>query len=70
MGANYDYLQMAEVADNVKQTVFMSGDRMDVAVPAGIFEGCDTVVLQMIGYGPGTALKRGSRFPACNRKRR
>ena len=41
IGMSMDYLQMSEVRDLVGKTVFMPGDKADVAVPAGIFDGCD-----------------------------
>ena len=68
VGMSMDYLQMSEVKDLVAKTVFMSGDRVDVAVPAGIFDGCDVVSMMMVGYGPGTALDKGQPLPRVQSK--
>ncbi|HLV82108.1 MAG TPA: hypothetical protein VKT32_17595 [Chthonomonadaceae bacterium] len=68
MGFATDYLQMSEVRDLVKKQTFMDGDRVEVTVPAGIFQDCDTVMLQMIGYGPGTALDKGQPLPRVQTK--
>lgn len=68
MGVSYDYLQMAEVADFVQKQIFMAGDRVEVTVPTSIFEGCDTVFMQMIGWGPGTALDKGQPLPRVQAK--
>lgn len=68
VGMATDYLQMSEVKDFVQKTVFMPGDRVEVAVPAGIFDGCDIVSMQMVGYGPGTALDKGQPLPRVQAK--
>ncbi|HZT44187.1 MAG TPA: hypothetical protein VFA07_18625 [Chthonomonadaceae bacterium] len=66
MGFGYfgnDYPQMSEVRDLVKNQIFMDSDRVEVTVPAGIFQDCDIVTFQMVGYGPGTALDKGQPLP-------
>jgi hypothetical protein len=68
MGMSMDYLQMSEVRDLVGKTVFMPGDKMEVAVPAGIFDGCDMVSMMMVGYGPGAALEKGQPLPRVQSK--
>lgn len=68
MGVTYDYLQMAEVAENVQKQIFMAGDRVEVTVPAAIFKDCDTVFMQMIGWGPGAALDKGQPLPRVQTK--
>jgi len=68
MGFVYDYLQMAEVADFVKQTMFMAGDTVEVTVPEAIFKDCDIVSMQMIGWGPGTALEKAQPLPRVQTK--
>jgi hypothetical protein len=68
MGYGYDYLQMAEVSDFVKKQMFMAGDTVEVTVPAAIFKECDTVFMQMIGWGPGTALEKGQPLPRVQTK--
>lgn len=68
MGMGFDYLQMSEVADLVKKQVFLNGDSVEATVPAGIFKDCDFVSLQMIGYGPGTALDKGQPLPRVQTK--
>lgn len=67
-GFTYDYLQMAEVADYVKQTMFMPGDAVEVTVPEAIFKDCDIVNMQMIGWGPGAALDKGQPLPRVQTK--
>ena len=67
-GFTYDYLQMSEVADYVKQTMFMGGDTVEVTVPEAIFKDCDVVNMQMIGWGPGTALEKGQPLPRVQTK--
>jgi len=62
------FLQMAEVREFVKQTVFMSGDRTKVNVPAGIFENCDMAMFNMVGYGPGAALDKAQPIPRIQTK--
>jgi hypothetical protein len=68
IGMSMDYLQMSEVKDFVGKTIFMPGDKTDVAVPAGIFDGCDFVSMMMVGYGPGTALEKGQPLPRVQSK--
>ncbi|MCW3094566.1 MAG: hypothetical protein JWL77_184 [Chthonomonadaceae bacterium] len=68
MGFITDYLQMSEVADFVKQTMFMAGDTVEVTVPEAIFKDCDIVSMQMIGWGPGTALDKGQPIPRVQTK--
>lgn len=67
-GMAWDYLQMAEVRENVKATKFMAPDRVEVTVPAGIFKDCDFVNFQMIGYGPGVALDEAQPLPRVQTK--
>lgn len=68
MGFMYDYLQMSEVADYVKQTMFMPGEAVEVTVPEAIFKDCDIVSMQMIGWGPGTALDKAQPLPRVQTK--
>jgi len=68
MGFMYDYLQMSEVADFVKQTMFMAGDTVEVTVPEAIFKDCDIVQMTMIGWGPGTALDKAQPLPRVQTK--
>lgn len=62
-GLRDDFMQMAEVRDLVAKTIFMPGSAVDVTVPIGIFKDCDMVFMQMVGYGPGTALASGQPLP-------
>ncbi|MDO8586718.1 MAG: hypothetical protein Q7T82_06715 [Armatimonadota bacterium] len=62
------FLQMAEVREFVKQTVFMAGDRTKVNVPAGIFEKADMAMFSMVGYGPGAALDKAQPLPRIQTK--
>jgi len=62
------FLQMAEVRDYVKQTVFMAGDRTTVDVPEGIFKNADMAMMSMVGYGPGAALDRAQPLPRIQTK--
>jgi hypothetical protein len=57
------FLQMAEVREFVKQTVFMKGDQTKVTVPAGIFKDADMAMFSMYGYGPGAALDKAQPLP-------
>ena len=66
--SNWDYLQMAEVREFVKQTVMMKGDATSCTIPAGIFKACDMSFLRMIGYGPGAALDKGQPLPRIQTK--
>jgi hypothetical protein len=68
MGFLYDYLQMAEVSDYVKQQQFMAGDTVEVTVPEAIFKDCDMVSMQMIGWGPGAAVDKGQPIPRVQTK--
>jgi hypothetical protein len=68
MGFGYDFLQMAEVANFVQKQIFMAGDRVEVTVPTSIFKECDTVFMQMIGWGPGSALDQGRPLPRVQTK--
>jgi hypothetical protein len=68
LGISFDYMQMADVKDAVKSTAMMGPDRKDVTVPAGIFQDCDFVSMQMIGYGPGTALEKAQPLPRVQTK--
>lgn len=62
------FLQMAEVRDFVAKTMFMEGTRTDVTVPAGIFANADFAMMQMAGYGPGTALEQAQPLPRIQTK--
>lgn len=62
------FLQMAQVRDYVKKTIFMAGDRTSVTVPSGIFKDCDFVNMTMVGYGPGAALDKGQPLPRVQTK--
>jgi len=67
-GINFDFMQMADVIDNVKKTVFMAPECTEVIVPAGIFTDCDFVHMVMVGYGTGAALGEGQPLPRCQTK--
>lgn len=67
-GTNWDYMQMADVRENVAKKVFMPGDATKATVPAGIFKDADFVMMQMIGYGPGAALAQGQPLPRIQTK--
>ncbi len=62
------FLQMAEVRDFVGKTIFMAGDRTSVNVPAGIFANADFAVMNMAGYGPGSALEKAQPLPRIQTK--
>ncbi len=62
------FLQMAEVRDFVAKTIFMNGDRSTVDVPAGIFQNADFVMMNMVGYGPGSALEKAQPLPRIQTK--
>jgi hypothetical protein len=47
--------QMAEVRSLVEKGVYLPGTATSCNIPAGIFEGCDNVMLTMTAYGPGQA---------------
>ncbi len=47
--------QMAEVRALVEKGVYLTPDTTSCNIPAGIFEGCDNVMIQMTAYGPGQA---------------
>jgi hypothetical protein len=68
MGLQMDYLQMAEVRDLVSKDLVMKGDTAEVTVPAGIFNDCDIVMFQMIGWGPGAAIDKGQPLPRLQTK--
>ena len=68
MDIDWDYMQMADVISLVKSTVMMGPDRTDCTVPAGIFQDCDMVNLQWLGYGRGTALESGQPLPRVQTK--
>ena len=63
-----DYMQMSDVLKYVKSTAMMAGDRIEVIVPAGIFNDCDMVMFTMIGYGTGAALAEGQPLPRVQTK--
>jgi hypothetical protein len=66
--ADMGFLQMAEVRDFVKKTMFMAGDRTNVSIPAGIFQNADMAVFNMVGYGPGAALEKAQPLPRIQTK--
>jgi hypothetical protein len=68
MGMMMDYLQMAEVRDLVGRDIVMKGDTVEVTVPAAIFNDCDFVMFQMIGWGPGAAIDKGQPLPRMQTK--
>lgn len=68
MGLNWDYMQMAEVRRLVDEQVMMKGDATKAAIPIGIFKDCGSVMLTMIGYGPGAALGEGQPLPRIQTK--
>jgi len=49
------FLQMSEVEDAVQKKIFMPGDATSMIIPAGIFKDADFAMMNMVGYGPGTA---------------
>lgn len=67
-GMAWDYLDMTTVTAHVQARRFMSPDQLTVTVPSGIFQGCDSVFLRMIAYGPGTALDAGQPLPRVQTK--
>lgn len=66
--ADMGFLQMAEVAKFVKDTVFMKGTATKCTVPAGIFSKCQMAMLTMTGYGPGAALEQVQPIPRIQTK--
>jgi hypothetical protein len=68
MDIDWDYMQMADVLKLVNSTVMMGPERTDCTVPAGIFQDCDMVNLQWLGYGRGTALETGQPLPRVQTK--
>jgi hypothetical protein len=62
------FLQMSEVKDFVAKQMFMAGDRTSVDVPAGIFQNADFAMLNMAGYGPGSALDKAQPLPRIQTK--
>ncbi|MHB1000989.1 MAG: hypothetical protein ACYC27_17240 [Armatimonadota bacterium] len=68
MGIQWDYLEMAKVAEYVKTKIFMKGDQTAVTIPEKIFKDCDMVMFNMIGYGTGTALAKGQPLPRVQTK--
>jgi hypothetical protein len=68
MSADWGYMQMAMVREMVEKTVMMKGDATAATIPAGIFKQADMVMLQMNGYGPGSALGEGQPLPRIQTK--
>ncbi len=62
------FLQMAEVRDFVSKTMFMEGTQTKVSVPAGIFQNADFAMMNMAGYGPGSALEKAQPLPRIQTK--
>jgi hypothetical protein len=46
----------------------MGADRVEVIVPAGIFQECDSVMFAMTGFGTGAALAEGQPLPRVQTK--
>ncbi|MCC7493017.1 MAG: hypothetical protein IT204_11735 [Fimbriimonadaceae bacterium] len=67
-GMMWDYLEMAQVRAMVEKTQMMPGDKLTVNVTAGIFDGCEMAMMQMVGYGPGVALPEGQPLPRVQTK--
>lgn len=67
-GFDYDFMQMADVKQKVKDKAFMPGDATAVDVPEGIFKDSDFVMMMMVGYGPGAALAEGQPLPRIQTK--
>jgi hypothetical protein len=62
-----DYMQMSAVNDAVSKHIFMPGDSTKMTIPAGIFANSDFMMLNMVGYGPGSA-STGSPVPRIQTK--
>lgn len=62
------FMQMADVKKKVSENKFMPGNSTSMTVPAGIFSECDFVMMQMSGYGPGSALEQGQSLPRIQTK--
>ncbi len=62
------FMQMADVKKNVSENKFMPGNATAVTVPIGIFAECDFAMMQMTGYGPGSALEQGQPLPRIQTK--
>jgi len=65
---NTDYMQMSEVNDAVSKHIFMPGDSTHMTIPAGIFANSEMMMLNMVGYGPGSASSAGSPVPRIQTK--
>lgn len=52
-----EFMQMADVRRLVQEQIMIPGNSTTVTIPAGIFEGCEFVNYEIIGYGTGTALE-------------
>ncbi len=68
MMGDMGFLQMAEVRENVQKTIFMPGNTAKVSIPAGIFQNADMAMLNMAGFGPGTALDKAQPLPRIQTK--
>jgi hypothetical protein len=66
--ADTNYLQMAEVRQRVADHLFMGPDTSSVTVPAGIFKDADFAMMNMIAYGPGSALDNTNPIPRVQTK--
>lgn len=63
-----DFMQMADVRENVAKTVFMKPDTATVSIPIGIFANADVAMLTMVGYGPGAARAEVNPIPRIQTK--
>ncbi len=55
MGAGMQFPQMSEVRALVEKGVYLPPSATSCNIPAGIFEGCQNVMVNMTAYGPGQA---------------
>lgn len=62
------FMQMADVRAAVEKTLFMAGNRTSVDVPAGIFKDADFAMMNMGGWGPGSALEKAQPLPRIQTK--
>jgi len=66
--ADMGFLQMAQVRDFVAKTIFMAPSQTSVNVPAAIFQNADFAMLNMAGYGHGSALENAQPLPRIQTK--
>ncbi|HTE19944.1 MAG TPA: hypothetical protein VK689_16390 [Armatimonadota bacterium] len=53
--AGLEFPQMAQVRAFVEQGLFLPPTATSCNIPAGIFDGCENVIVNMTAYGPGQA---------------